>query len=216
MRALLDAIVPPLCLACRRRDARGGWLCAACARGLERAPRPPSLQLDAIDRAKAAHAYEGVARELVAALKFRRLLGAAEVAAAALAGLLPPGAEATVVPVPASPWRLRARGFDPAAAIAGALVARAPLPLCQPLARVDRGRQRGRGREQRRRSPPKLELLAAPPRAVLLIDDVTTTGTTLVACAERLREGGSEEVDALAFAAAPRERRAVVPPSPQA
>ena len=212
---LLDAIVPPLCLTCRGR-AGAGWLCRACTRELERAPPPPPLRIDAVDRAKAAHRYEGVARELVAALKFGRLIGAADVAAAALVNLLPPGAEAVVVPVPASEWRSRARGFDPASEIARALVARAPMAIAQPLARIDHGRQRGRSREDRQGSPPRFRLTAEAPSAVLLIDDVTTTGATLAACAERLREGGSEEVDALAFAAAPLGRDPFVAAARQA
>ncbi|HEX2085324.1 MAG TPA: double zinc ribbon domain-containing protein, partial [Solirubrobacteraceae bacterium] len=93
--ALLSLLVPPRCLACRRsaRDV----LCAACRAALPwlrdacprcALPRPCAPCPAARQRFAAAWApvaYEGVARDLVHALKFHSHLAAADVMAAQMA-----------------------------------------------------------------------------------------------------------------------------------
>ena len=97
-------------------------------------------------------AYEGPARALVQALKFRGALPVAGLMAAQIAATLPGELRGgVVVPVPPQPARRRARGFDPAGALARALAARLELPLAPVLARRDRaGRQTRAGRSARR------------------------------------------------------------------
>ena len=68
-------------------------------------------------------AYEGVARDLVGALKFHAALPAADVMAAHIAANLSAwlrAVDAALVPVPAAPAHRRARGFDPRGPHAGA------------------------------------------------------------------------------------------------
>ena len=113
------------------RTARGGCPAAGAAFALAWAPL----------------AYEGVARELVQALKFRGALPVAQLMAAQVAAGLPPalrGVDA-VVPVPPHPGRRRRRGFDPAGVLARALAARLGLPLAACLARGGGRRQVGAG-----------------------------------------------------------------------
>ncbi len=217
---LLSILVPPACAVCRRSlRTAGAVACAGCLRRLPwlRGHRCPRCALPrhragcpaaaaAFDRAWAPLAYEGTARDLVAALKFRAALPVAGLMAAHLAANLPRdlrgGAPLAVVPVPAHRGRRRRRGFDPAALLSAALAARTGLPLAPCLRRLDRGRRQvGAGRALRR-SAGRVEaaLVMAPPRAVLLVDDVHTTGATLDACARALKAGGAEAVAAVTYA----------------
>ena len=216
---LLAVVVPPACAACRmpltRADLR---LCAGCTRALPWLPARvcrrcglPSHRRGcpaagaAFARAWAPLAYDGVARELVAALKFRGALPAAALMAAHVAANLPAdvrdGPWAALVPVPPHRGRRRRRGFDPAAELTAGLASRLGLPARPCLRRRDRESQLGATRAQRRRAGRlSIELRAPPPARALLIDDVHTTGATLDACACALRAGGCREVVAITYA----------------
>ncbi|HEX2097122.1 MAG TPA: phosphoribosyltransferase family protein, partial [Solirubrobacterales bacterium] len=160
---------------------------------------PPGL-----DRAWSSAPHEGVARDLVAALKFHRLLPVADLIADRILWLAPATLlSGAVVPVPTAPVRSFARGFDPAAEIAAALAARTGLPLAQCLRRSGVGRQRGRRRAERIGQPPPVAVRGAVPRSVLLVDDVLTTGATLTACARALRAAGALRVVAVTFTRRP-------------
>src|SRR3954453_22200315 len=135
LAALTALLVPPACVVCRRplRGA-GSVACGPCLRRLPwlRGRRCPRCGLPrhragcpaaraAFDRAWAPLAYEGAARELVRALKFRAALPVAGVMAAHMAANLPADLRAprrAVVPVPAHRGRRRRRGYDPAALLA--------------------------------------------------------------------------------------------------
>jgi predicted amidophosphoribosyltransferase len=154
-----------------------------------------------LDVAWSAAPYEGVPRELVAALKFRRLMPLARRAAEAIAAEAPAGLVAgDLVPVPPAPWRLRVRGLDPAEEIAVALARLSGVRLVRCLARADGPRQVGRARCERLADPPRVRLIGAAPRTAVLVDDVATTGATLSACARALREGGARRVVGITFA----------------
>jgi predicted amidophosphoribosyltransferase len=218
---LVALLVPPACLACRRPLARAGeplcpscrrvlpWLAQACCpRCALPAPcRPCPAAGAAFDAAWAPLAHDGPARSLVAALKFRGRLPAADLMAGQIVASAPAGwlaAPAVLVPVPAHPRRRRARGFDQAAELARALARRTGLPRHAMLRR--RGsdvRQVGASRTARL-APDRLEVVAAgpaPSRAVL-VDDVHTTGATLRACAAALRAAGAERVACVTYARA--------------
>jgi predicted amidophosphoribosyltransferase len=153
-----------------------------------------------IDRAWSSASHDGVARALVSALKFRRLVPVAEVMAERMEWLVPSHLlGGMVVPVPPAQARKRRRGFDPAAELAAALAARLEVELAHCLARRGSGHQVGRGRADRVRHPPRIEPTAAAPRSVLLVDDVLTTGATLTSCAQALRAAGARRIVAVTF-----------------
>jgi predicted amidophosphoribosyltransferase len=153
-----------------------------------------------IDRVWSSAPHEGVARAMVGALKFRRLLPVADVMAERMHWLVPAHLlGGAVVSVPAAPARLRRRGFDPAGELAAALAARLGGEPIACLARRGSGHQVGRRRSERIGHPPQIEPISEAPRSVLLIDDVLTTGATLTSCAAALRAAGAKRVVALTF-----------------
>ena len=178
---LLAVVVPPACVACRAALPRAElWLCASCTRALPWLPARgcPRCGLAAhrrgcpaagaaFTRAWAPLAHDGVARELVAALKFRGALPVAALMAAHMAANLPgdlrAGAPAALVPVPSQAARARRRGFDPAGVLAAALAPRLGLPVWRCLRRRDRaGRQVGSSRGT---APPQRAAGDRAPRA---------------------------------------------------
>jgi predicted amidophosphoribosyltransferase len=227
----LVPFAPPLCWSCRAPAARGAPLCACCRARLRFLDGRP-LTLSGV-RVWAVVAYEGPARDLVLALKYRAAAGLAgslaafmaqsaalaeargaaltEAQGAALAGALAgtrvaalAGARA-LVPVPLHPARRRLRGFNQAELLARALARRTGLPVAACLRRSgpDR-RQVGRGRGARLSGPSgSVAARGRAPPRALLVDDVVTTGATLGACARALRESGAVDVAAVVFARTP-------------
>jgi predicted amidophosphoribosyltransferase len=194
-----------VCGACRRAlPWLGGPRCRRCALPLARDHACPA-ERQAFAAAWAPVAYAGVARDLVAALKFAHARPLADVMAAHLARA--PAAlldGAALVAVPAHPAHARARGYDQAALLAAALARRTGAPLARPLRRRGPARsQLGASRAQRLEDGRVVvTAVRAPPPRVLLVDDVHTTGATLDACARALRAAGAADVGAVTWARA--------------
>jgi len=200
LHAVAAGLVPPLCAACGRNCRPEAMLCSRCSRRLAAADPLAGAGPPGLDRVWSSAPHEGVARDLVAALKFRRLLPVAELIADRIQWLAPSATlSGTVVPVPTARLRSLARGFDPAAEIAVALARGTALPIESCLARRGGGRQVGKRRGERIGHPPVIATRGEVPRSVLLIDDVLTTGATLSACAQALRQAGSIRVAAITF-----------------
>ncbi len=159
--------------------------------------------------------YEGIARELVTKMKFAARLTLADVAAERMLRAWGAARHGWLVPVPSAPARARARGYDPAYALARLMQRRSWAQLCPDLKRDDGPRQVGRPRAERLADPPAIARVNPSqevPDDPWLVDDVVTTGATLDACAAVLRDAGATRVRALTFARAdsvgPRARAA--------
>lgn len=196
--------MPALCASCGRSCRSEAVVCTRCGRRLADADPFFGTGPAGLDKAWSSAPYEGVARNLVGALKFRRLLPVADLMAERIEWLAPAHMlSGTIVPVPPAHARLRRRGFDPAGELAAALAARLEAPLSNCLERRGRGRQVGRRRAERVAHPPRIHARSAAPRSVLLVDDVLTTGSTLTACAKTLRTVGGVPCGCGDFCSAP-------------
>ncbi|MDI6857810.1 MAG: ComF family protein [Dehalococcoidia bacterium] len=217
----LDAVLPPRCVGCGRF---GSFLCDRCESGLIPAgpPRceicwqpvvhPPTCarcrtQRPAFEGLRAAYVFEGVARELVHALKYRQQRALAAPAAALLARHLEkhPVPFDIVVPVPLHPHRERTRGYNQSALIARGLARKLDVPVAEKALvrqRNTRSQAERPSAEERRANVAGAFAYGGSPLAgrALLVDDVSTTGATLDSCARVLRENGAASVWALTFA----------------
>ena len=162
------------------------------------------------ERARAAVAYSGVARQMVRGLKYQ---DRTDLAPWMARWMLRAGAELVaeaevIVPVPLHWRRFFRRQFNQSAELGRALAHLTGLPFTpEAVRRIKLTRQQvGLERAQREenvraafRVPAEAEITIAG-RRVLLVDDVYTTGATARAAAAALKKGGAGAVDVVTFA----------------
>ena len=200
---MLDALFPMVCPGCGRH---GDPVCAGCAEQLHPAPvAPPPFGVDAW---WAAFAYEGVAREVVARVKYRGARAAVPWLADAVVDACAPALPAVdvVTWAPTSRDRRRRRGFDPAELLARAVARRLRVRCAGLLERGPGPPQTGLHGAERRRGP-SYSVRRAIPSSVLVVDDIATTGATLSAASTALRRGGARIVVATTAARTPPPRQ---------
>jgi predicted amidophosphoribosyltransferase len=217
---LVDLLLPRRCAAC---GAGERLLCARCRTALvlltgprcERCGAPTAWPVERCAEcsgrrlpfrtARAAVAYDGPARSLVAAWKERGLRALAAEAAELVVEVVPRPPAAALTFVPGDRERTLWRGANTAEALAEALGERWQLPVESLLERTGRvPRQRGLPRPQRRKNVREAFRGTGARAVVALVDDVYTTGATVGAAATELRRAGAREIHVVTFARAVR------------
>jgi predicted amidophosphoribosyltransferase len=194
---VVAALLPLRCPGCGRAADPVCDRCVATMRAAPGAPPPPG-----VDAWNAPFAYDGVARELIARVKYRGAHAATGWLAPRMVMLVAPPVPAVVTWAPTTTARRRARGFDHAELLAGAVGRLLARPVRRLLARSPGDPQTGRAAAERRIGPTFAARRRAP-SSVLLVDDVATTGATVSAAASALRAAGASRVVVLTAARTP-------------
>jgi predicted amidophosphoribosyltransferase len=194
---LVASLLPLRCPGC---GVAAEPVCGRCAATMR--PAPSDAPPRAVDAWGAPFAYDGVARELVARVKYRGAHAATRWLAREMVMLVAPPVPAVVTWAPTTAARRRARGFDHAELLAAAVARLLGRPLRRLLARGAGDPQTGRPAAERRIGPTFSARAPVAP-SVLLVDDVATTGATVAAAATALRTGGASRVVVLTAARTP-------------
>jgi len=203
----------PLCVSCLNLmldtvrslgAARSSTRCAKCGRPLVSSSEIcvscrllPSLS--AVDSILPLFPYSATAHELLGAWKTRGNRGLtwsfALIIRVALS--LPEFANATIIPVPPRPDKIREKGWDQIEDIVGILERSFGLPVCRCLTRTSRIAQKTLGRAARQQNlKGHIEAIdgVVLPETAIVIDDLMTTGSTIDACANALNAAGCGKV----------------------
>ena len=220
-RVVLDLVYPPRCVLC---GAGGGFVCQSCESRLpladgQRCSRcwaPLSHGFCAacdesrplFDSLRSRFIYEGDARRLVHAFKFKDQTALVEELGRMMAESLVKEAldSEVLVPVPLTGMKQRQRGYNQSQVLAreiGRIRGIAVEELLERQGRSGPQSQAGSAGERRENVMDAFRLRKGrrvSSRSILLVDDVVTTGATLSACARVLLEGGARRVDAVTLA----------------
>jgi ComF family protein len=195
-RQHLPVIIPPICPVCGRPQSQS-VLCDECREAPAR-----------IDGIRAPFVFNGIIRQAIHELKYRNLRALAPLLAGWLHDYLVanPLPADVLVPVPLHPKRLRERGYNQSALLAGGLGRLSGMPVVADglvRSRYAAPQARSAGIDERQKNV--AVAFTCPDdrfrdRQVLLIDDVSTSGATLNACAGVLKESGAGTVWGLVIA----------------
>lgn len=214
---IMEALLPPRCVFCRRTLRKGeSGMCASCAASLPRRAAPREPGREAVEAFIAPLEFTGDVRDAVNRYKFEGATASAGVFAGILASCIEgccAGEYDIISWVPVSKERLKERGFDQSQLIAMAAALDLGTVAVDTLQRVKNGKpQFGMGAAERYVNVQGAfaaadgELIAG--KRVLLIDDIYTTGYTFMSCAAALRAAGARSVLCAAFAGPARRGRA--------
>lgn len=192
MNQVLNLLLPTPCVGCR---AIGSPFCPTCRNKLELNPkRVIRREVDGY----AFCAYEGIARDVINAIKELGQTSLIGPLATSMASNWPPSLKAPIlVPIPSSQSNFKKRGFQHTNLLASALAKRIPGAVSRSLLRSVTRRE-----DQARLDPTeRLSNLAgafeleirgfqAGSAQLVLIDDVLTTGATVSAAAEAFAVAG--------------------------
>jgi len=161
-----------------------------------------------IDGIRSVFQYEGAIRQAVIQFKYHNVKALAEPLARLMTSHLEISAlnADMLIPVPSHAHRLRERGYNQAALLAGKLSRLTSIPVNErALVRTKNTPQQAKTDSLDQRIENMTGAFACRSRdlcgkRILLIDDVCTSGTTLNACAAPLKAAGAASVHGITLA----------------
>lgn len=224
MRSVLDFVLPPTCIVCKRP---GGLLCAECTTTVawvygsmcHRCGRITETPVSAcwscrqkphaLNQIRTAVWFEGAVPELIHALKYNQNFALASLLGQYMATAWPDWDEPVdvILPVPLHPDRERQRGFNQSALLVEVLSEYQSCPWDgAALRRIRYTRPQVGLTAGQRHTNLRGAFVADPAKLagqhVLLVDDVYTTGSTLREVAQVAREAGARRVSGYCLARA--------------
>ena len=213
---ILDCLYPPFCCSCGRL---GDEICPGCFSKIQTTTNiqsciicgdlvtqfkscPNCLQESpAFRQLRSWGIYRGVLKDAIHRLKFENGLGIIHILEDAVAQFINGWSikPDLIMPVPLSPERIRSRGYNQSAWIAGMIARQLNIKYNdQSLIRVrDTHSQTGLNAAQRKRNLAnafKAVKEKCMGKMILLVDDIATTGTTLNECAKAICQAGANGV----------------------
>jgi ComF family protein len=192
-----------LCIDCYPAVPTPQGLCYRCRRQVDAAVCPDCVVVTGLTSVQAAAGYHGLARQLVAALKFAGNQSAASIIASIMGDRLSLPA-AKIVSIPSTTAHARQRGYDQGELIAKRIARNQRLPYRAALGRLGSQHQLGAAQKTRRSQLQNSLYVrrSVVGQHIVLVDDVLTTGSSLEAAAKVLQRAGARRVDAVVFACA--------------
>jgi ComF family protein len=192
----MPVVASPLCPLCGRPQS-SGVLCPGCINWIAD-----------IDGIRSPFRFDGTIRQAVHQLKYKNIRALAEPLARLLKEYLVihPVPGEVLIPVPLHPKRLRERGYNQSALLAGKLGKLTGLPVVEDILirRLLTPPQAKTATVEERRTNVAGAFACTGDslrdRHIILIDDVSTSGATLNACAHALKDGGAASVWGLTVA----------------
>ncbi|GMR18914.1 MAG: ComF family protein [Patescibacteria group bacterium] len=218
---LAELVYPTRCVSCAesgtlfcercqgKLEPLDRWFCVVCGKAAVGGfTHPGCATRYTPERVLAGFFYRGSARNLIKALKYRRIRPVAKVLAELLVEDLAGqgvdlGPHTLVAPVPLSFWREGARGFNQSFLLAEAVAKRLNLPSRPRLLRKVKDTPSQVSLTKPERAANVRGTFAVPARLggedVLLVDDVLTTGATVREAVKALKKAGAGQVWVLTF-----------------
>lgn len=201
---LTSLLAPHLCAGC---NVEGRPLCDLCLQQLVSLHSVPLGKDASLDSIWAGTVYDGLGKELVGNMKFKRQKATARHLGYVLDVFVPElPSQAVVCPIPTVQTRVRQRGYDQAVLMAKSFATQRNLVYREVLFRQTHTRQVGSSRQQRFEQLQGAFAVRKPKQVaglpVVIVDDVFTTGATLMAAAQVLLKAGAQSVTGVVFAQA--------------
>lgn len=208
LAALLDAVFPPRCPACRRFvDKNGAW-CAACLAQTISARKLAPRRFRYLDEVYALCRYQGFVRRMIASIKYDKnfaYLPHLETLLKSAGDVVPLNQFDFAAPVPLYVEKQKKRGFNQTEKIFAPWAAREKIAWVDAMERVrDTAPQYALGIARRRENVKGAFKTKAKAdfrrKIILLADDIFTTGSTMEECAGVLKRSGAAKVVGIALA----------------